>query len=523
MKKTIAIFLFMLTIGSLILTSIPMSVNAHATADGVYNRLQQVYADIQKKFSNGVFSVNGKDCYTNSSHECSNCNLYSIVSNKLGEDLTAFKKKSSDGWQCAAFAKYVFVKTFGSCKETSDRYDIGSGQKAATYNSLKTGDLFFTSNHWMIYLSHNSSGVTVMDANGAGDLKIANKKTYSYSHSNLAGQVTVWHSNHWDKINTQYATKHTWGAWSTTTAATCTGTGTKTRTCSCGKKETQTIAALGHSYASAVTTSNATCTSTGTKAQSCVRCSQKGNVTTIPALGHSYSSSYTIDRAASCVSQGEKSRHCTRCSSRTDIAIISATGHSWGSWGTTKQATESSAGQESRKCQSCSATETRTIAKLATKGHKHDFSDWMLVNSATCIKTGKMHRSCFSCNQEELMEIAMTDHQYGEWTVAVEPTQASDGKAERYCKICNAVDTRTLTEENFSWVEESNSAYMESVNGIQENEPNATDIPDGAKVSTTDPVIIFVITATGVLIVGGIVLAVVEGVRKRNLISKKGK
>ena len=44
-------------------------------------------------------------------------------------------------------------------------------------------------------------------------------------------------------------TSHSYGSWSTTTAATCTESGTQTRVCSdCGNKETQTIPATGHSW-----------------------------------------------------------------------------------------------------------------------------------------------------------------------------------------------------------------------------------------------------------------------------------
>ena len=44
-------------------------------------------------------------------------------------------------------------------------------------------------------------------------------------------------------------TSHSYGSWSTTTAATCTESGIQTRVCSdCGNKETQTIPATGHSW-----------------------------------------------------------------------------------------------------------------------------------------------------------------------------------------------------------------------------------------------------------------------------------
>lgn len=119
---------------------------------------------------------------------------------------------SSNGWQCAAFAKFVLISLFGTAKDTNDSV-IGSGSSSSTYDKLRKGDLFYTSHpHWMIYISHDSTGVTVLDANGYGDYKIGYYRKYSYSNGNLSGSVTAWQSPHWDEVNTKYASHtHSYG------------------------------------------------------------------------------------------------------------------------------------------------------------------------------------------------------------------------------------------------------------------------------------------------------------------------
>ncbi len=80
--------------------------------------------------------------------------------------------------------------------------------------------------------------------------------------------------------------KHTYGAWSTVTAATCTTAGTERRTCSCGAEEQRSVNALGHNYSTEWTVDiPATKTTTGSKSHHCTRCSAKTDVTVIPATG----------------------------------------------------------------------------------------------------------------------------------------------------------------------------------------------------------------------------------------------
>lgn len=75
---------------------------------------------------------------------------------------------------------------------------------------------------------------------------------------------------------------------------------------------------------------------------------------------HSYSSRVTV--AASCTANGVKTYTCACGSSYTEA--ISAVGHSWGQWATTQAPSTTAEGISQRKCNNCSATESKSIAKL---------------------------------------------------------------------------------------------------------------------------------------------------------------
>ena len=187
------------------------STKEEAVETGVYQKILEVVEEMKTDFPNNVFSVNGKDCYVSGvSHGCYNCYLPNIVEDKLKEKSWVTQKIITagdyDSWQCNGFAKYAFVRIFGSLQTGKfTRYEnIGSGSKASTYSKCKTGDIIFTSKHAMIYLWHDSTGVTVLDANGYGDLKIRFEEKYSYSHGNLSGSVNIRRANNWDEIDKKY-------------------------------------------------------------------------------------------------------------------------------------------------------------------------------------------------------------------------------------------------------------------------------------------------------------------------------
>lgn len=205
MRKRFTLFIVILCM--IAVMSPIMSKTAYAVSESanVRNKIDSIVVDLNDKLKKEwVFSVDGTDCYNNSSHSCSNCSLYKILPT-IGENKEKWEKLSSNGYSCSAFAKYIFVKTFGTAKNSKDTKNIGEGNKESTYSTFRTGDLFYSKRHWMIFLSNDSKGVSVLEANGAGDLKIRYKK-YNYDSKNLSGKITVWQSPNWDKVNNPIVT-----------------------------------------------------------------------------------------------------------------------------------------------------------------------------------------------------------------------------------------------------------------------------------------------------------------------------
>ena len=120
-----------------------------------------------------------------------------------------------------------------------------------------------------------------------GDL-VHEESVYNYN----MGLVSCNHPSHNTSGNCTScgaAIGHTYGSWTTTSAATCTGTGTQTRTCACGASETRTLTALGHTEVT-VAGKTATCTETGlTDGKQCSVCGVVTvEQTVIPVTDHSY-------------------------------------------------------------------------------------------------------------------------------------------------------------------------------------------------------------------------------------------
>ncbi len=268
--------------------------------------------------------------------------------------------------------------------------------------------------------------------------------------------------------------------WTTTKSATCTESGSAKRSCSCGKTETKTLSALGHNYSSSWTTDiAASCTTTGTKSHHCTRCSAKSMVTTIEATGHNwsswkttteatctsygkqertcsicstkdfqninpkghtYSGTYTIDSAATCIAAGTKSKHCQNCSSKSSVTTINPTGHNWSEFTAISTATTEKQGISQRNClnSGCSATESKSIPKLAIDGHTHAFAEWYNLKTATCTEQGEQQRHCTICSAAEKQTQAALGHNFGEWN---EPDE--NGVIKRICSSCGNTEEQT--------------------------------------------------------------------------------
>ena len=86
------------------------------------------------------------------------------------------------------------------------------------------------------------------------------------------------------KQNSTSKTSHNYGEWKTTTAATCTAKGKQERTCStCGRKESQTVSALGHTESEWIIDKAPTCQSAGSQHTKCTVCNKKVQTQTIAA------------------------------------------------------------------------------------------------------------------------------------------------------------------------------------------------------------------------------------------------
>ena len=166
---------------------------------GIANRLDEVRAELKANFPDGVFS-NGNLPVSGDRMDW-NISLYAIVSAKFGENWSGL---ASNAWGCAAFAKYVAVRLYGDCKNLDERI-AGPADARESYDSLRMGDLLITEYpHWMIYLSHDETGVTVLDCNGSGDQRIDYSRKYDYTNDILTGDLTVWQSPRWNEINLLY-------------------------------------------------------------------------------------------------------------------------------------------------------------------------------------------------------------------------------------------------------------------------------------------------------------------------------
>ena len=180
-------------------------------------------------------------------------------------------------------------------------------------------------------------------------------------------------------------------------AATCTTDGkTEGSHCSvCGEviKSQTVIKATGHKYDDGKITKQPTCAETGVKTYTCSECGAT-KTETIPAKGHTE----VIDKAvpATCTTDGKtEGSHCSVCGEVIKAqTVIKATGHNFGSWSTTKSATCTESGTQTRKCAACGKTETKTIPAT---GHKS--GGWIIDKQPAVGVKGSKHKECTVCGK----------------------------------------------------------------------------------------------------------------------------
>ena len=160
-----------------------------------------------------------------------------------------------------------------------------------------------------------------------------------------------------------------------------------------------------HSYTSSIT-KQPTCTEDGTKTFKC-DCGDT-YTETIPAKGHTIVTDKAV--AATCTTNGKtEGSHCSVCGEVIKAQkVVKATGHKFGSWSTTKSATCTENGTQTRKCSTCGKTETKTIPAA---GHKS--GNWIVDKPAAIGVNGSKHKECTVCGKilekAEIPALAATD------------------------------------------------------------------------------------------------------------------
>ena len=123
---------------------------------------------------------------------------------------------------------------------------------------------------------------------------------------------------------------HTFSDWTVTTPATCTAEGVEKRTCTvCGEEETRKTEKTDHS------------------------------------LTH-------IEEKSTCTVAGVSYDICGECSATFNYTVLPLSAHSFSAWATTKEPTDSEAGEETRTCTVCGFEEKREIKQLEPGDGKND-------------------------------------------------------------------------------------------------------------------------------------------------------
>lgn len=155
-------------------------------------------------------------------------------------------------------------------------------------------------------------------------------------------------------------------------------------------------------------------------------------------------------KEATCTEEGYTGDlYCKDCKTTTQTgSSIPAKGHRWGQWKTTKSATCTAQGEETRECKKCGKTEERETKVLG-----HDWDEGKVTTPATCTENGVKTYTCKRCKTTKTETIAKTEH-----TPVVVPAKAATctetGLTEgKECEVCHAtlVEQEVTPALNHDW------------------------------------------------------------------------
>lgn len=272
------------------------------------------------------------------------------------------------------------------------------------------------------------------------------------------------------KDNTPLPASHK-GDWYVTAKARCFDDGMEQRICTvCDTIENRTIPKIGHhelekatcvagqkckncNYVEGVGTGHVfptdwtikagcapTCTDSGTEEHACMVCGETEE-RKVSSLGHT--GDWVTTKYATCTKNGQETKTCTRCNALVGTRTIYATGHQ-GTWNTTLEPTCSATGKATLTCTECYNTVEKTLSKVP-----HTYGDWQIISEATCYNehNGQKKRTCSVCGNSDTAIIPYM-HSYSidetNW-YREEPTCTKDGKIVKPCYVCWNETAKNIT------------------------------------------------------------------------------
>ncbi len=224
------------------------------------------------------------------------------------------------------------------------------------------------------------------------------------------------------------------------------------------KKNSWVIKAKGHSM-TATAAKAATCTTAGNSAYwYCKNCGKyfsdsagkteiKKNSWVIKAKGHTPGSAVKENEVkATCLKQGKYDEvvYCKVCKkelSRT-TKTTAVTAHTFKTKVVAPTCTDK--GYTLHTCTVCKNSYKSDYTDA--KGHK--FGNWATTKKATCTTDGTQTKTCSVCGEKQTQTIKATGHKWSEWKTTKQPTTKTEGIEQRKCSLCGETESRTLPKKS---------------------------------------------------------------------------
>ena len=182
-----------------------------------------------------------------------------------------------------------------------------------------------------------------------------------------------------------------------------------------------------------------TCTQDGAEERYCAICGELMETRVIAATGHHLGKAEVTK--STCTKKGKSVQRCTNPGCTYEETIeLPVIAHAYGAWTVVAEASCTAEGSEMRKCNFCSAVQTRT---LVATGHNMGPVE---VIPSTCAVKGVSVQKCTrpGCSYAVSEELPLAAHSYGAWTTTEGASCTTPGSEVRKCSVCGAMEMKTI-------------------------------------------------------------------------------